>query len=461
MKKRTLKAAMALGLGMAMIAGLTACSGSSGTTSTTAGTTAAPGTTAADSTTAADTGKSQGDGAASGEKVTLRYAIWGASQQEISQKLADAFHEKYPNITVEVEYTPQNTGEYWTKLESSCTGGSAPDVFWMNGVNADTYIEGGMMLPLNDMLDASSSVNITEDFPASLTNLYARDGQYYAMPKDFDTIAVWYNKQIFDEANVPYPTDDWTWDQMVDTARQLTNPEKGIYGITAEFGGQQYYYPTISSHGGYILADDFKSCGYDSEGTIKGLQCWVDLIDEGLSPTLEQLTDTGSSTLFESGRLGMLWAGSWNTATYMKNEQLAGNLDVAELPSVGGHKGNCINGLGIGIYSNTAHPEEAKLFVEWMGSKEGQEIQGKSGAVISARYDCQSFFTETFPELNLHAYLNQVDAAMNYPCCKITNKMLTIESDYLKQAYTGQMTVENACKAIAAEVNPLLENAYK
>ena len=176
---------------------------------------------------------------------------------------------------------------------------------------------------------------------------------------------------------------------------------------------------------------------------------------------MEQLTDTGSNTLFESGRLAMLWAGSWNVATFMKNEQLNTVVDVVETPSFGGQNGNCINGLGIGIYANTAHPEEAKLFVEWLGSKEGQEIQGKSGTVIYARYDCQPLFVQMYPDLNLQSYLDQVDDAMLYPCCKVTNEMLTVESDYLKQAYMGQISVEEACASIAAEVNPMLEEAYR
>ena len=444
MNKKTWKKIAAVGVCVCMTAGFTACSG----------------------------GGKSGEGASeepakstkdykSDKEVTLRYAIWGATQQEVSKELADAFHEKYPNITVEVEYTPQNTGEYWTKLESSCTGGSAPDVFWMNGVHADTYIEGGMMLSLSDLVEDSELIDWKEDFPATLTAQYERDGEIYAIPKDFDTIAVWYNKQIFDEAGVEYPSDDWTWEEMVETARKLTNKEKGIYGITAEMNGQQYYYPTISANGGYILAEDNETCGYEAKNTMTGHSCWTELMEEGLSPSLQQLTDTPSSTLFESGKLGMLWAGSWNTASYMKNEQLRDYVGVAELPSFDGKNGNCINGLGIGVYSKSKNLDEARLFVEWLGSKEAQEIQGKSGTVISARVDCQSLFTESYPELNLQAYLNQVDVAMPYPCSKVTNEMLTIEYDYLTKVYTGEMSVEDAGKKIAEEVNPLLEEAYK
>lgn len=213
--------------------------------------------------------------------------------------------------------------------------------------------------------------------------------------------------------------------------------------------------------GDIFLAEDNESCGYDDKNTMKGLSCWTELMEEGLSPSLQQLTDTPSSTLFESGKLGMLWAGSWNTASYMKNEQLRDYVGVAELPSFDGKNGNCINGLGIGVYSKSKNLDEARLFVEWLGSKEAQEIQGKSGTVISARVDCQSLFTESYPELNLQAYLNQVDVAMPYPCSKVTNEMLTIEYDYLTKVYTGEMSVEDAGKKIAEEVNPLLEEAYK
>ena len=107
----------------------------------------------------------------------------------------------------------------------------------MNGVHADTYMEGGMMLPLTEMVANSQEIDIEKDYPSMLSNLYIRNGEVYAIPKDFDTIAVWYNKKIFDDAGVEYPKDGWTWDEMIETARKLTDSDKGIYGITAEFGG--------------------------------------------------------------------------------------------------------------------------------------------------------------------------------------------------------------------------------
>lgn len=68
-------------------------------------------------------------GASDGD-VTLRYGIWDDNQKAALREIADKFEEENPGIKVEIEVTPWK--DYWTTLETSATGGSAPDVFWMN-----------------------------------------------------------------------------------------------------------------------------------------------------------------------------------------------------------------------------------------------------------------------------------------------------------------------------------------
>lgn len=135
----------------------------------------------------------------SGDKVELTLGIWDENQRDAMQKMIDAYEAENDNVSISIQLTPYKGGEYWTKLEASAGGGTAPDVFWLNVLHLDSYVEGGI---LDDLSDAIASSDIKDNFAETLVNNYVRDGKNYAVPKDFDTNALWYNKDLFDQAGV-------------------------------------------------------------------------------------------------------------------------------------------------------------------------------------------------------------------------------------------------------------------
>ncbi len=114
------------------------------------------------------------------------------------QQLATAFTQENPNITIDVQLTPWET--YWTKMKAAATGGAAPDVFWMNGPNYQLYATNGVLAPLDEKI-AEDKVDLSA-YPKALVDLYTVDGKHYGLPKDFDTVGLWYNKELFDAAGV-------------------------------------------------------------------------------------------------------------------------------------------------------------------------------------------------------------------------------------------------------------------
>lgn len=126
-------------------------------------------------------------------------------------------------------------------------------------------------------------------------------------------------------------------------------------------------------------------------------------------------------------------------------------------PSFNGVDKDIINGLAFSVSANTKHPEEAKDFALWLGSKEAQEIQGKSGTVISARNDCQELFLDTHKDLNLQVFLDNVPNTELLPHCKVTAKLSQVEKTYLEQAWQGEITLEEACKSIKPEADAILD----
>ncbi|CEM60648.1 sugar ABC transporter substrate-binding protein [Treponema phagedenis] len=385
--------------------------------------------------------------------ITLVLGIWDKNQEPVMKKLAEAYHARHSDVTVTVQLTPYRGREYWTKLEASAVGGTAPDVFWMNGLNIEKYVEAGLVADLTELMRAQGITG--ENFPQSLIDFYTFDGKSYGVPKDFDTNALWFNKKLFDEAQVPYPTDNWTWEDMKAAAIKLTDKTKQIYGIAAPLDFQTCYYNTVFGAGGYILNKDKTKSGYDDPKTIEGIQIWVDLINKGASPSFADLTDTGPDALFESGRIAMLWAGSYMTPEYMQNEVIKDIIDLVEAPAYK-KKANVINGLAYTVYEKSKHKEAAIDFALWLGSSEAMKIQGESGTVISARKDAQHYFSESQPSINLKAYTNQADLATLLPACYVSSQLFTAEDKWLKQAYAGQISVEEACKNLAKEADKIL-----
>ncbi len=401
---------------------------------------------------AQQTGGSQSG--SSSNPVKLTFAIWDKNQQKAMQSLCDAYTKENPNVSIEIQLTPYKGGEYWTKLEASMNGGTALDVFWINVLHLDKYTQGGMVEPLNQAVESQKFD--TAQFPESLVKAYTLNNNLYAIPKDFDTNAVWYNKDIFDAAGVAYPKAGWTWDDMVAAAKKLTNKDKGIYGIAAPLDFQTCYYNTIFAAGGYILNSDKTATGYSDAKTQKGIQSWIDLIQSGVSPTLAQTTETSADAMFESGKLAMCWAGSYMTPEYMQNDVVKDKIDLVELPSFEGKEANVINGLGYSVYSKSKQKDAAEKFALWLGGTEAMKIQGQAGAVISSRNDAQKYFADTYPKINLKAYTDKASIATSLPACLVSSELFDTEAKYLKQAYSGEMSLADACTKIDQESTALL-----
>ncbi|MFF5224967.1 ABC transporter substrate-binding protein [Dactylosporangium sp. NPDC000521] len=382
--------------------------------------------------------------------VTLSYMVWDTNQVPVMKELAAAFTKEHPDITVDVQMTPW--ADYWTKLRASVSGGAAPDVFWMNGPNIQLYAANKVIMPLSDRISAAK-IDLGA-YPKALVDLHTFEGKVYGLPKDFDTVGVWYNKEIFDAAGVAYPKDGWTWADFKAAAAKLTNPAKGVFAVGANLSGQEYYYNTIYQAGGQVISADGKTSGYDQPATIEGLRFWTDLIKAGHSPDLKTMTDTQPLQLFESGKLAMYWGGSWNVSEFSKNEYTKTRVDVGPLPA-GVKKATIIHGVANVVSTKTKHPEQAWQFVQFLGSRPAAEILGRSGP-IPAYTGTQTAWASANARFQVQYLLDAVAYAVPYPISRNTAAWNEAEAKYLTQAYSGEVDVEAAAKALAKDMNALL-----
>ncbi|MFE2373603.1 ABC transporter substrate-binding protein [Streptomyces sp. NPDC059398] len=387
----------------------------------------------------------------------LTYGVWDIYQMPAMQRAAREFERTRPGVKIDVQLTPNGT--YWTKLRTACTGGSAPDVFWMNGPNFGLYADAGQLLPLET--SGSDAVLHPSDFPSDLVSLYRWKGTQYGAPKDFDTVALWFNKEIFDRAKVDYPDSSWTWQDLINNAQRLTDRKRGIYGVGAPARAQENYYNSIPQAGGWVLSKDKTRSGYSDEHTREGLQFWIDLIHRyKAAPSLQQMTDTDPTQMFQSGTLAMTYEASYNAATFYADPELRAKIDVAPMPR-GRHRATVLHGLANVVYARTPHPELAKEFVQFLSTERASLLQGKYGTAIPARNGTAKPWAAGMPKFDLQVHLDALDYSVPYPSSANTAAWSHKEQMWLSRAWSGDESLKGATSSLTSAMNQLLAQERK
>ena len=152
-------------------------------------------------------------GGAEAEPVTITYCNFNSSggNEETLQRMYEAFHEEYPNITVEIETIAID--DYFTQMQTRVAGGTAPDCYEMNIENFASYASKGVLAPIEGV-DLSG-------LDETALSAFEVDGVQYGLPGNFSNVVLVYNKDLFDQANLEYPTSDWTQDDVQAAAEAI------------------------------------------------------------------------------------------------------------------------------------------------------------------------------------------------------------------------------------------------
>lgn len=323
-----------------------------------------------------------------GGPVVIRASIWSNATTELGiyTKIAQAFEAANPNVVVKLESIP----EYNTKLLTMIAGGQAPDVMLIGPEWFQDYAKRDPFLPLDDFI-ARDKFDTTDISP-SLLNMGKYNGKQYGLNVGYTTLVMYYNKQLFDAAGLAYPAPGWTWDQFKDAACKLTKKEgdKVVqYGYGADVTWWGMWMPFAYLNGGKFwstesLGDigfgpDTKATLTDPK-TIEGIQRYADLaLKDGcaiLRPGAE-----GAGGLFKSGKLGMALWGRWMTPDLRGTGGL--DWDVAPLPAMTQQANMILSALWT-VSKDTAHPDEAWKFAEFIESKEANDILAEAGQAVPA-----------------------------------------------------------------------------
>jgi multiple sugar transport system substrate-binding protein len=392
------------------------------------------------------------------EVVELRLTFWGdlADMPTWNWGL-EQFHEQNPGIRIRWENTPWT--EYWTKLQTEAAAGTIPDVVGMVSMYSQQYIRQNTLKPLNTYIEREPDVNV-DDFWPVIMPAYRWEGETYAFPYDLSTMAIFYNKNLFDEAGVAYPTGSWTWDEFLDACQKMTKDTGS--GRIDQWGWLLPIFDwtidvPLSTNGASWFNEDDTICTMDTPEAIETVQWLADLrLVHGVVPTI---AEQGDVPLFETGRAAMTWGNpeavqviATRVGPPRENDKFL--WDVALFP----HKvkdGNAVAGGSFAIGTTTEHPEEAWKFVKFYTSAPIlEEMVGVPSRGIPGRASVsQSLITDTNPE-HQQFFLDVLDYAS--PTFIPTYQQATaIMRKYLDMVFLGEATAAEVAPQMTAEINAL------
>lgn len=321
-------------------------------------------------------------------KTKLTFQIWDTAQRDGMQAVIDAYTKDNPNVNIQLQVTSWD--EYWTKLEAAAESNQLPDIFWMHTNEILKYADYGMLADLTELYAEENPSYYSDHFSEiALNNSRGSDGRIYGVPKDKDTVCLVYNKEMFDAAGVSYPDDSWTWDNLV-SASETIYEKTGKYGYMAYSDEQLGYWNFVYQAGGQILTEDKTKADFLNPATKKGMEFYIGLQDYDWCPNQNYFAETNPGTAFFSEQGAMYLEGNWNLMSSLENNKdMVGKWDVAVLPKCpdplkGDGRATISNDLCYATGAHGKNLEEAKKFLKFAGSEEGQRVQGESGAAIPA-----------------------------------------------------------------------------
>ena len=314
------------------------------------------------------------------EQVTLNWAIWDKDSTPYWTALADGYMAGHQNVKIEM--TDLGSTDYMTQLATQLSGGNGElDVVSIKDIPGyANLINLEMLEPLNDALTTPAA-----DFGGVLDQLTAEDGKFYGIPFRSDLWVVFYNKDLFDAANVPYPSNDMTFDQFDALIRQMTSGS----GAEKVYGNHYHTWRSDVSLFGVL---DGKNTIVD--GTYDFLKPIYEMVlaqqKDGVVPDFGELKTSGLhySAAFENGSAAMCNMGSWFLGTllaYNSNAASEGyepvNFGMVKYPHPDGVSAGTTLGTvtSLGVNSNSAHKEAAIDFVNWCASAEGAAVMASTG----------------------------------------------------------------------------------
>lgn len=404
-------------------------------------------------------------------EITLGYYSSSSSDEKMKE-LIERFMEKHPNIKVTTQSAPY--GQFYQKLDTQIAAESAPDVWLSDGVLVMKYAERDAAKDLTEWIER----DLDKDAYYGLEFNKDTDGKYWAVPQGIQIGALFYNKDMFDEAGVDYPDESWTWDDLKETAAQLTLDTQGNnanesgfdpdnvkqFGLTF-FSITEGWFSVLKSYGGGVLDHTMQQSIVDSPENKAAFEWMVDGMERGI------LTDPADLQSFQSpmsvfpSEAAAMRIGIY--ARVLAANETGIHYDVTLLPQ--GPDGKRFSPViaNSWMISNSTTDEKAEAAWEWIKYWVTEDDVQREWAALGEAVPVKKavansdLFLETGeqPE-NKQAFLDSFDFAGTLDANAVWSEWVKVFTDNMDQAFLGEKTIDEAMKQADEDVQGVLDDFY-
>jgi len=316
-------------------------------------------------------------------KTPLTFTYWGSEMEKAAiESMVAAFEAQNPDIDVDAIHLPYE--DYLARVIAMENQGKTPDVGYFPGLQAPLWAQEGKLLDLTELVQTDPLLSSA----LPVTRYYYGNGRIAGLNTAVEVTLLFYNKDLFDQAGLPYPPSDpakaWTWSEFVTTAEKLTKDVNGRHAGQTGFDPARIstfgaafdkiyegwtFYPFVFSNGGQVVNEDGTRLMLDSKEAAEAFQALADLMwVQHAAPTpVQDATLPGYVTMLQTGNLAMHIAGQWTLLDYSSVKNL--NFGVAVLPKFKIPM-TVVLGSPTVIFANTPHLEAAIRFYHFHNNPE-------------------------------------------------------------------------------------------
>lgn len=338
------------------------------------------------------------------KNITITMGGWYTKDSlDAAQARVTKYTEVNPNVTIEIQSSP-DTATFYQNLQGQIASKTAPDVFQIEPNVFYNLVKSNEIAPVDDLM-SQAEYNVSDIYDA-LINGYKVDGKLYAIPSDFNMLALYYNKDMLDAAGVKVPA---TYEELKSAAKELT--QNGVYGLNINpIIGR--IMPVVESFGGRIV-DSNGQVHINDQDKVKGLKFLLDMYQNDKSTvTCKTLGDGWPGDTFTKKKAAMAIEGTWMLGL-LKSSVKDFKWGVAPMPSENGNGSQLMYSGAYAVSANSENKQEAVKFLKWylnpdnilQGFKEGSQS-------IPVQKSYKDKVISAFPELD--AILKNTDSASLY-----------------------------------------------
>ncbi|WP_310376544.1 ABC transporter substrate-binding protein [Catenuloplanes atrovinosus] len=411
-----------------------------------------------------------GDGGDTAGRVRL--LVFGAPEElDAYRTLVGAYTGAHPDRQVQL-VEASDRKDLVARLATSIAGGEPPELFLMNYRFYGQFAVKDVLEPLDERIAASGTIDPADYYPVAM-DAFTWRGRQLCLPQNVSSLAVYYNRTLFEKHGVPLPQPGWTWNDLLTTATALTRDAQGgvIRGTESEGAAQRpavhglgiepsiiRLAPFVWSNGGDIVDDPARPTRLtlDHPAAREALKNLVDLrLAYGVVPTDEEVEAEDDESRFANGRLAMLLSSRRSTTTF---RSITGfEWDVAPLP---------VYRRPIGILHSDAYcmtrggenKEAAWKFLEYAVSAEGQRIIAATGRTVPSHIEVSNspaFLGPAQPPRSARVFLDAIPAVRALPTISTWPEIEDVTSGILENALYRGDRLDDVIRQLDEQTRPL------